>query len=239
MIGTTTETSTATPAVLSLGGTFGSSTAGNVANLKFRVFENTNPGQAVGFGVSSGLFEIHSFVDMAFFSGNSTSKTQRMRIFDATGNVLVGTTTVASTTTPTVLSLGAKFGSNTAGSASNLKLRIYGGSGAAAFDDIGFGASSSLLEVQSFADIGFFTGNSTSRTERMRIKQDGSVGIGTATPNASALLDVSSTTKGFLPPRMTNAEMVAIATPAAGLVVYDTTNNKLNVYDGTNWVTLH
>jgi hypothetical protein len=65
------------------------------------------------------------------------------------------------------------------------------------------------------------------------------IGMGTATPNASALLDVSSTTKGFLPPRMTNAQMVAIATPAAGLVVYDTTNNKLNVYDGTNWVTLH
>jgi hypothetical protein len=66
-----------------------------------------------------------------------------------------------------------------------------------------------------------------------------SLGIGIATPNASALLDVSSTTKGFLPPRMTNAQMVAIVTPAAGLVVYDTTNNKLNVYDGTNWVAVH
>lgn len=65
------------------------------------------------------------------------------------------------------------------------------------------------------------------------------IGIGTTSPNASALLDVSSTTKGFLPPRMTNAQMVAIATPAAGLVVYDTTNNKLNVYDGTNWVAVH
>jgi hypothetical protein len=63
--------------------------------------------------------------------------------------------------------------------------------------------------------------------------------IGTTSPNASALLDVSSTTKGFLPPRMTNAQMVAIATPATGLVVYDTTNNKLNVYDGTNWVATH
>jgi hypothetical protein len=57
--------------------------------------------------------------------------------------------------------------------------------------------------------------------------------------NASAVLEATSTTKGFLPPRMTNAEMVAIATPAAGLVVYDTTNNKLNVYDGTNWVAVH
>ena len=76
-------------------------------------------------------------------------------------------------------------------------------------------------------------------TTRLHINNTGEIGIGTSSPNASALLDVSSTTKGFLPPRMTNAQMVAIATPAAGLVVYDTTNNKLNVYDGTNWVTLH
>lgn len=67
----------------------------------------------------------------------------------------------------------------------------------------------------------------------------GSVGINTNSVNASAILEIKSTAKGFLPPRMTNAQMVAIATPEAGLVVYDTTNNKLNVYDGTNWVTLH
>jgi hypothetical protein len=78
-----------------------------------------------------------------------------------------------------------------------------------------------------------------SNTDVLTATSTGNVGIGTTSPNASALLDVSSTTKGFLPPRMTNAQMVAIATPAAGLVVYDTTNNKLNVYDGTNWVAVH
>jgi hypothetical protein len=66
-----------------------------------------------------------------------------------------------------------------------------------------------------------------------------SLGIGTATPNASSLLDITSTTKGFLPPRMTNAQMVAIVTPATGLMVYDTTNNKVNVYDGSAWTALH
>lgn len=66
-----------------------------------------------------------------------------------------------------------------------------------------------------------------------------SIGKGTAAAVASSIVELSSTTKGFLPPRMTNAQMVAIATPAAGLVVYDTTNNKLNVYDGTNWVAVH
>jgi hypothetical protein len=83
--------------------------------------------------------------------------------------------------------------------------------------------------------INFMIGGTTA----LHINNSRSIGIGTTSPNASALLDVSSTTKGFLPPRMTNAQMVAIATPAAGLVVYDTTNNKLNVYDGTNWVAVH
>ncbi|MEO6490062.1 MAG: fibrobacter succinogenes major paralogous domain-containing protein, partial [Ferruginibacter sp.] len=48
------------------------------------------------------------------------------------------------------------------------------------------------------------------------------VGIGTTTPDASALLDVSSTSKGFLPPRMTAAERTAIFSPANGLLVYQT-----------------
>lgn len=48
------------------------------------------------------------------------------------------------------------------------------------------------------------------------------VGIGTSTPAASAQLDVSSTTKGFLPPRMTTAQRSAIASPTNGLLVYQT-----------------
>ena len=72
-----------------------------------------------------------------------------------------------------------------------------------------------------------------------RLTTGGNLMVGTTTDVASAILQATSTTKGFLPPRMTNAQMVAIATPAAGLMVYDTTNNKLNVYDGTNWVAVH
>ena len=52
---------------------------------------------------------------------------------------------------------------------------------------------------------------------------------------ASALLEVQSTTKGFLQPRMTNGQVLAIATPATGLQVYDTTNNKNLLYNGTLW----
>jgi hypothetical protein len=59
-----------------------------------------------------------------------------------------------------------------------------------------------------------------------------------ATINASAQVEIASTTKGFLPPRMTNAQMVAITTPAEGLVVYDLTNKKLCCYDGATWQNL-
>ncbi len=62
------------------------------------------------------------------------------------------------------------------------------------------------------------------------------VGIGTTTPNASAVLDLSSTTGGLLMPRMTTAERTAIASPVAGLQVYDTTTNTIWYNNGTAWV---
>ena len=62
-----------------------------------------------------------------------------------------------------------------------------------------------------------------------------SVGVNTAgVVNASAVLEVTSTIKGFLPPRMTTAQRDAIGTPAAGLIIYNTTTAKLNVYT-TAW----
>ncbi len=63
----------------------------------------------------------------------------------------------------------------------------------------------------------------------------GNVGIGTTTPAASGQLDVSSTTKGFLPPRMTTAQRDLIVSPAAGLIIYNTTFKSVQVYNGTAW----
>jgi hypothetical protein len=57
----------------------------------------------------------------------------------------------------------------------------------------------------------------------------------TAALNSSACLQADSTTKGFLPPRMTTTQKNAIASPAAGLVVYDSTTNKLCCYNGSTW----
>lgn len=52
----------------------------------------------------------------------------------------------------------------------------------------------------------------------------------------SAILQADSTTQGFLPPRMTTTQKNAIASPAAGLMVYDTTLNVISYYNGTMWI---
>jgi hypothetical protein len=65
------------------------------------------------------------------------------------------------------------------------------------------------------------------------------VGIGTASINASALLQMDSTTKGFLPPRMTATQRGAISTPATGLVVYQTDGTEgLYIYTSLGWKSL-
>jgi hypothetical protein len=57
----------------------------------------------------------------------------------------------------------------------------------------------------------------------------------TGLTNTSAQLSADSTTKGFLPPRMTTTQKNAISSPASGLMVYDTDTNKLCCYNGTSW----
>lgn len=64
----------------------------------------------------------------------------------------------------------------------------------------------------------------------------GPTAIGTNTTNvASAILDINTTTQGVLLPRMTTTQINAIASPANGLMVYNTTLNKLCVYESTTW----
>jgi Flp pilus assembly pilin Flp len=62
------------------------------------------------------------------------------------------------------------------------------------------------------------------------------VGIGTASPETTSILDLTSTTKGFLPPRMTSTQRDAIASPVAGLMIWCTETLELQVYNGTRWI---
>jgi hypothetical protein len=66
------------------------------------------------------------------------------------------------------------------------------------------------------------------------------LGIGTTSPDASSALDITSTTKGLLMPRMTNAQRQAISNPAAGLQVFvtDFDGGSFMFYDGIEWGTL-
>jgi hypothetical protein len=62
-------------------------------------------------------------------------------------------------------------------------------------------------------------------------------GIGTTTPHASAKLDITSTDKGFLPPRMTSSQRTSIQNPATGLMVYQTDGTAgLYYHNGTAWI---
>jgi len=58
------------------------------------------------------------------------------------------------------------------------------------------------------------------------------------TPDASCILELNSTTKGLLITRMTEAERDAIGSPAQGLIIYNTTSNLFNFYNGTTWLAL-
>lgn len=80
-------------------------------------------------------------------------------------------------------------------------------------------------------------------TPGISIAQNGSVGIGTAVPDASAVLELKSDSKGLLIPRLTAAQRTALATPAKGLLVYQTETPEGFYYNnGTpalpNWILL-
>src|SRR5215831_11838846 len=67
----------------------------------------------------------------------------------------------------------------------------------------------------------------------------GAAGIGTTTPDASSLLEVKSTTKGVLLPRMTATQRNAITTPATGLLIYQTNSTPgFYYYSGTAWTAI-
>ena len=59
-----------------------------------------------------------------------------------------------------------------------------------------------------------------------------------ADPDGTAILDLKSTNKGFLSPRMTNSQRDAISVPVEGLIIYNTDVHKWQGFDGTNWVSL-
>jgi hypothetical protein len=130
--------------------------------------------------------------------------------------------------------LSSTFGGNLIVSNGN-SIGVSNGSRSIVFDSTGatnlytaFGGHRfSVWNTSAYVDLVTITGNSATA----------SLLVGTTTANNSAIVNISSTTQGFLPPRMTTTQKNAIGTPAAGLMVYDTTLNKLCVYT-TAWETI-
>jgi hypothetical protein len=106
-----------------------------------------------------------------------------------------------------------------------------------------FGSSNALtisgcsVDIASGLSVGINTGAFVPSAGFVYVANGVTIGQG-STINASAVLDVASTTKGFLPPRMTAAQRTGISSPASGLIVYDTGSAATEgvwVYETTGW----
>jgi len=113
--------------------------------------------------------------------------------------------------------------------------------------DYGFQHTNGTVKVRSYvnADTGwlgttaahkliFMTGDK----RKAVIHADGRMGVGTDSPNQNAILELSSTNKGFLPPRLTTAQRNAIPadTKPPGLMIYNTTTNCMDFWNSSTWV---
>lgn len=98
--------------------------------------------------------------------------------------------------------------------------------------------TSNRVVTQSNYDISFSGGNFSIDSTTFNVDEtQSSVGVGVSTPDASAILEVASTSKGMLFPRMTQTQRNNIATPATGLIVYQTDGDEgLYIYKSFGWI---
>lgn len=97
---------------------------------------------------------------------------------------------------------------------------------------LGFNADASVNSLTNATAIGYNA--SVGQSNSLILGNGANVGIGTGTPNTSSILELSSTTGALLLPRMTDAQRNAL-TPAAGMVIYDTSSSEMQFYNGALW----
>jgi hypothetical protein len=189
-------------------------------------WNNTTKRLGIGTNAPSGQVHIKG--------SGSTSATTSLLVQNSAGTPSLQVTDDGNTTITNRLNLTASFDQIYAQSSSQIAIKGYHGVQILRTTAV----TSTMFEIYDNA--------STSGGLLMNVKNAvfanmfainylGQTSLGTASPNASAQLQIDSTTRGFLPPRMTTTQKNAISSPASGLVVYDTTTNKLCCYNGTSW----
>lgn len=151
-VGVTTNNPTTTPVVINSGGTYGTNTAGTSGNLKWRMYDNGN-------GTGTDIFGLGmSFGKMEYQAGSGSNHTyyvggvQVMNV--GTASFAVSNQTSTGTTTPFGFSLGGTYGTNSAGSSGNVKLKVFdNGSAASAY---GLGVSSGKFEYYAPSGAGHY-----------------------------------------------------------------------------------
>ena len=203
-------------------------------------FSNTTSGVNVEIGVVSGLGYVGTQTAASF--ALYTSDTERARLF-TTGNLAVGTTTDAGFRLDVNGTMRVSGASTFNGNMTNAFASLAGGTtviGGITGVSNGFRID---VDTSNQYQYSFRSGTNTTL---FQIASTGaatfssSVQAGGGTTNASAILQADSTTKGFLPPRMTSAQRAAITSPAIGLVVYQTDGTEgLYIYtNASGWKSL-
>jgi len=203
---------------------------GGHINLGAHKLYNGAASDSAGLWFNSNVTNISGYSGISFRSSAAGIQSQsvRMTIFP-TGNVAIGTTTDAGymldiTGTTRINTTGNALTINDSSNSRNFTFNpsyatsVYGGSINHSTGHITLVAS---LGTDNGSSVGIFLGGPSGNR------------------NASALLQMDSTSKGFLPPRMTSTQRGAIATPATGLVVYQTDSVEgLYVYTSSGWKAL-
>ena len=209
----------------------------STVNNSYILFGVDINGGTVGFGSQAGTYLstgkngtgtarpliLHNYDAQPIIFANSN--TERMRVVGSTGNFLINTTTDA----------GFKLDVNgTARVSGGVTSGIIGTAGILNLNRSSDGANVGFVRVESSGG-GIQIGSGVN----MFFSNNGRIVVNSTTTDASAIFKIDSTTQGFLSPRMTTTQINAIASPAEGLQVYNTTISHMCFYQAGSWVKIN
>ena len=207
---------------------------GNLAtNRRIVLWETANNDhQYYGFGINGGMlrYQVDALTtDHGFYAGNGAGASVELMRIKGNGNIGIGTVT------PTEkLDIESNDANKTAIDINNT------GAGDPKINFQVGGSSTFSIGVDNSDVDKFKIGTTALETNtRLTIDASGNVGIGTTNPNPMAILDLQSTSKGFLPPRLTTSErgVILLQPVNNGLIIFNTTVNRYQyLKGGTTWV---